>query len=189
MKPTSTVTTLVFQSTNISTTVAPSVEAPNRAPNISVKQSNLADELLLPKDVTPSHYRLRLEPYLEDAGPDGKNFTYKGHVSITIHCHSTTNKVSVHAKDLDIGQDIKMAVVNGTAARSTALTAVSASLEENSSSSESGFCSVPSFIVDCESCSNPYCLCMWHFYISMLACTIYCSLVSFIYVFIGMHLG
>jgi hypothetical protein len=90
-------------------------------------------EFFLPKDVTPSYYRLELEPYLENPGPDGRNFTYKGHVSITIQCHSATNKVSIHAKNLGIGEDIEIKWLNDSA-----LTTVSADMEGNGTTPEAG---------------------------------------------------
>jgi hypothetical protein len=168
------VTILSFQSIDVGTATGPSVEAPDAVTNTKEEQSISAAELLLPKDVTPSYYRLRLDPYLEDAGPDGRNFTYKGHVSITIQCHNTTNKVSVHAKNLDIGEDIKIAVVNVTVATTTALTPVSAAPAGSSATTETGSYSTPSSIFNNKNCNNSYCLCviLIHLY---QACTIQCQ--------------
>jgi hypothetical protein len=65
-----------------------------------------------------------LEPYLDDLDPEGKNFTYKGHATIRVQCHNATNKVSFHAKRLNIGEDIKISLLNDTAVQTEPTTAL-----------------------------------------------------------------
>ncbi|XP_069686792.1 aminopeptidase N-like isoform X2 [Periplaneta americana] len=89
-----------------------SLETTTTAPSGTSEKPIPVADLLLPRDITPSYYRLKLEPYLTELDPDGKNFTYKGHVSIRVSCHNATNKVSLHAKGLNIGKDIKIALYN-----------------------------------------------------------------------------
>ncbi|KAJ4432389.1 hypothetical protein ANN_21008, partial [Periplaneta americana] len=89
-----------------------SLETTTTAPSGTSEKPIPVADLLLPRDITPSYYRLKLEPYLTELDPDGKNFTYKGHVSITVSCHNATNKVSFHAKGLNIGKDIKITLYN-----------------------------------------------------------------------------
>ena len=120
------------------------------AANTSVTPSMSETEALLPTDVTPLYYRLQLEPYLEDRDPAGNNFTYNGHVSIRIQCHNSTNKVSLHVKNLQIGERINITLFNDTRAETltaSALTTASSttpvpgptfSMDDNSSTSVVG---------------------------------------------------
>ncbi|PSN54264.1 hypothetical protein C0J52_08616 [Blattella germanica] len=71
-----------------------------------------ADQLRLPKDVMPTLYRLRLDPYLDKPDPEGKTFHYKGSVSIVIHCINSTNKISLHSKGLTIGENVTISIYN-----------------------------------------------------------------------------
>ncbi|PNF24028.1 hypothetical protein B7P43_G08642 [Cryptotermes secundus] len=105
----------------------PSVAIPHETPNTSENTSIPIAELLLPKAITPSYYRLRLDPYLDDPASDGSNFTYKGHVSITIHCHNATNSVSFHAKGLEIGENINVTLSNETNTKTTVTSVLSSS--------------------------------------------------------------
>ncbi|KAJ9587526.1 hypothetical protein L9F63_028221, partial [Diploptera punctata] len=73
-----------------------------------------AAKLRLPSDITPSIYRLKLDPYLEDPDPDGNKFTYRGTVSIVIHCVKSTNKVTLHSKGLKIGDTVTFSIYNDT---------------------------------------------------------------------------
>lgn len=91
-----------------------SLEIPTTAENSSAASSVSAADTLLPTDVTPLYYRMQLEPYLEDTDPAGNNFTYYGRVSIRIQCHNTTNKVSLHVKNLQIGGRINISLFNDT---------------------------------------------------------------------------
>jgi hypothetical protein len=129
---------LVFQGKDIGTAVEPSVDVPHTAPNTSEDPGIPVDELLLPRDITPSYYRLRLDPYLEDPSPDGSNFTYKGHVSITIHCHNATNRVSFHAKNLEIGDDINITLSNETSTKTTASSILTSSASTSAPTSTAG---------------------------------------------------
>ena len=88
----------MLQVTDEGTTNETSVNTPTTAANTGVTPSMSEAEALLPTDITPLYYRLQLEPYLEDSDPAGNNFTYNGHVSIRIQCHSTTNKVTLNVK-------------------------------------------------------------------------------------------
>lgn len=100
----------------------------------SVATSTSADELLLPTDVTPLHYRLQLEPYLEDKDPYGENFTYYGHVSIRIQCHNATNKVSLHLKNLQIIGRINISLFNDTGVETTTTSALTSALSSTPAS-------------------------------------------------------
>jgi hypothetical protein len=108
---------LVFQDKGVGTESEPAVTVPHEATNT---REVPPAKLLLPRHVTPSYYRLRLDPYLDEPSPDGSNFTYKGQVSITIHCHNATNNVSFHAKGLQIGENISVTVLNETRTNTTA---------------------------------------------------------------------
>jgi hypothetical protein len=90
-------------------------------------------EALLPTDVTPLYYRLQLEPYLEDRDPAGNNFTYSGHVSIRIQCHNTTNKVTLHVKNLQIGERINITLFNDTRIEMTTTTKTTSAMTTASS--------------------------------------------------------
>jgi hypothetical protein len=104
----------LLQITDTSTENETSVKIPTTAANTGVAPSMSEVETLLPTDITPLYYRLQLEPYLEDKDPAGKNFSYNGHVSIRIQCHNTTNKVTLHAKNLQIGGHINISLFSDT---------------------------------------------------------------------------
>jgi hypothetical protein len=101
-----------------------SVNTPTTAANTGVTPSMSEAEALLPTDITPLYYRLQLEPYLEDRDPAGNNFTYNGHVSIRIQCHNTTNKVTLHVKNLQIAERINITLFNDTRTETTTTSAL-----------------------------------------------------------------
>lgn len=110
--------------TDTGTTNETSVKIETTAANTGVAPSISEVETLLPRDVTPLYYRLQLEPYLEDRDPAGNNFTYNGHVSIRIQCHNTTNKVTLHLKNLQIGGHINISQFSDTRIQTTTPTAL-----------------------------------------------------------------
>ncbi|KAJ8889455.1 hypothetical protein PR048_008954 [Dryococelus australis] len=57
------------------------------------------DEYLLPTDLVPSHYDLRLVPYL-----DTGNFTFDGEVTIRVTVAKETRVVTLHQNDTDIDE-------------------------------------------------------------------------------------
>jgi hypothetical protein len=120
---------LIFQDKDIGTEAEPAVTVPREASNTSENTGVPAAKLLLPRDITPLYYRLRLDPYLDEPSPDGSNFTYKGQVSITIHCHNATKNVSFHAKGLEIGADMNVTLLNETRATSVLVSSVSTSAQ------------------------------------------------------------
>ncbi|XP_059490156.1 uncharacterized protein LOC132205229 [Neocloeon triangulifer] len=67
----------------------------------------LAD-YLLPTDVTPSAYEVHLIPFLKDDIPTGEaEFTFRGTVIITVTCNTATNKIVLHALDVEfVKEDI-----------------------------------------------------------------------------------
>lgn len=115
------------------------VDIPHDTSTTSESTGIPAAELLLPRDITPLYYRLRLDPYLDDPAPDGSNFTYKGHVSIRIHCHNATNSVSFHAKDLEIGQDINVTLSNETSTKTTATSSLTSSASTSAPTPTAGY--------------------------------------------------
>nr|CAD7197139.1 unnamed protein product [Timema douglasi] len=60
---------------------------------ISINNS-LANEYLLPKNVLPTHYDLKLIPYL-----DNDNFTFDGEVKIQVIVEVETNVITIHQND------------------------------------------------------------------------------------------
>jgi hypothetical protein len=72
--------------------------------NKEQKQSGgrvLAD-YLLPDDVLPEAYSLRLVPYFQDAPTPAQQFTVDGHVSVTVNARRTTSRIVMHALFLQI---------------------------------------------------------------------------------------
>jgi Peptidase M1 N-terminal domain len=61
----------------------------------------LAD-YLLPDDVLPEAYSLRLVPYFQDAPTPAQQFTVDGHVSVTVNARRTTSRIVMHALFLQI---------------------------------------------------------------------------------------
>jgi len=110
---------ILLQITDRGTANETSVNMQTTEANTGVAPSISEVETLLPKDITPLYYRLQLEPYLEDRDPAGNNFTYNGHVSIRIQCHNTTNKVTLHVKNLLIEGNINISLFSDTRIETT----------------------------------------------------------------------
>lgn len=51
----------------------------------------------LPNDLVPEYYNLQIQPRLVE-----NNFTFRGNVTISVLCVSSTRKITLHAKDLEI---------------------------------------------------------------------------------------
>jgi hypothetical protein len=115
---------ILLQITDTITANEMSVNTSTTAANAGVTPSTSEAEALLPTDITPLYYRLQMEPYLEDRDPAGNNFTYNGHVSIRIQCHNTTNKVTLHVKNLQIGGRINITLFNDTRIETTTTSAL-----------------------------------------------------------------
>ncbi|XP_046399039.1 aminopeptidase N-like [Ischnura elegans] len=62
--------------------------------------NELEESYRLPEDVEPLSYDLRLVPFLEEG-----NFTFKGYVNIMINVKQVTNKITLHAKKLNIYEE------------------------------------------------------------------------------------
>lgn len=58
------------------------------------------ENIRLPINIKPIHYRLRIFPILDEYSPD--NFTYTAEVKIVVRCLSKTNKIVLNVDDLDI---------------------------------------------------------------------------------------
>ena len=82
-----------------------------------------AAKLRLPGDITPSLYQVKIDPYLDEPDPDGNNFTFRGTVSIVVHCVKTTSKVTLHSKKLQIGEDVTISIYNETFVTDSPVTA------------------------------------------------------------------
>lgn len=61
----------------------------------SSRSANVPNRVVLPSDVKPTHYRVRLEPDLE-------KFTFSGEVEISLDVATATNQVAVNILDLTI---------------------------------------------------------------------------------------
>ncbi|CAG2055037.1 unnamed protein product [Timema podura] len=59
-------------------------------------------DLRLPNTLIPLHYKLRVQPFIEESR--GDNFTFQGHVTITVNVRAPagTTLINVHAKNLNI---------------------------------------------------------------------------------------
>nr|CAD7568776.1 unnamed protein product [Timema californicum] len=59
-------------------------------------------DLRLPDSLIPLHYKLRVQPFIEESS--GDNFTFQGHVTITVNVRAPagTTLINVHAKNLNI---------------------------------------------------------------------------------------
>ncbi|EEZ99313.2 aminopeptidase-like protein [Tribolium castaneum] len=60
------------------------------------------ENIRLPTNLKPLHYRLRIFPILDEFSPD--NFTYSGEVKIIIRCLTKTNKIVLNLEDLEVSE-------------------------------------------------------------------------------------
>ncbi|XP_044259104.1 aminopeptidase N-like [Tribolium madens] len=58
------------------------------------------ENIRLPTNLKPLHYRLRIFPILDEFSPE--NFTYTGEVKIIIRCLTKTNKIVLNLEDLEV---------------------------------------------------------------------------------------
>ncbi|KAG0365379.1 hypothetical protein BGZ54_006572 [Gamsiella multidivaricata] len=68
---------------------------PSSSPPMCNKTSSNPDRVVLPANVTPSHYTLTITP-------DFKEFTFGGYVEINVTIHEATKTVKVNTKDLTL---------------------------------------------------------------------------------------
>lgn len=54
----------------------------------------------LPRNLLPTHYTLRLQPDMY--GPNPSAFRFIGHVTIDLNCVEATDKIVLHARDLNV---------------------------------------------------------------------------------------
>ncbi|KAF7266417.1 hypothetical protein GWI33_020248 [Rhynchophorus ferrugineus] len=79
--------------------------------NETINEQTPKEDLRLPTDLHPIHYRLKLHPILDEPSPN--NFTFTGQVKILINCTSPTDKIVLNWDDeLNISEsDIKVVTV------------------------------------------------------------------------------
>lgn len=61
------------------------------------EKENIAEDLRLPKTITPHYYDLKLISFIRE-----ENFTFHGDVTILINVSSSSSNITLHAEDLNI---------------------------------------------------------------------------------------
>lgn len=58
----------------------------------------------MPKNIVPTFYDIQLKPYIgrNESWPEDRDFTFDGSIKITFKCTEPTDKIIMHAVDLNI---------------------------------------------------------------------------------------
>lgn len=70
----------------------------------STSENLEVQDFRLPKSLVPTHYKLRLQPILDET-PGFTRFTAPGSVTITVNCTEDTSTIKLHALDITILQN------------------------------------------------------------------------------------
>ncbi|XP_077300042.1 aminopeptidase N-like [Arctopsyche grandis] len=72
---------------------------------VQIKVENVS--VRLPRDIIPTHYRIKIVPFMED-----DNMTTSGYVNITIICLNPTRKIVMNLKDIEVRKDVKISEIH-----------------------------------------------------------------------------
>ncbi len=67
----------------------------------SISENLEVQDFRLPKSLVPTHYKLRLQPILDET-PGFTRFTAPGSVTITVNCTEDTSTIKLNALDITI---------------------------------------------------------------------------------------